>query len=79
MNQWSVSRASRVGRNHIQLELFKLYEGTPTDVIAHWNKFAVNKSAVDFDKENIVDKAERLVFTYIDFAECAISANFQLF
>ena len=79
MNQWSVSRASRVGRNHIQLELFKLYEGTPTDVIAHWNKFAVNKSAVDFDKENIVDKAERLVFTYIDFAECLSQLIFNYF
>jgi len=34
MPSWSVSRASRVGRNHIKLELFKLYEGTPSEVVA---------------------------------------------
>ncbi len=68
-NQWSVSQASRVGRNHIRLELFKLYEGTPSEVIAYWNKFSVEESKVDFDAENIAEKSKRLVYTYLGFAE----------
>ncbi len=68
-NQWSVSQASRVGRNHIRIELFKLYEGTPSEVIAYWNKFSVDESKVDFDAENIAEKSKRLVYAYLDFAE----------
>ena len=78
-NQWSVSRTSRVGRNHIKLELFKLYEGTPSEVIAYWNKFAVDKSKIDFEVENIAIKSKRLVDTYLNFAEWLSETIFNSF
>jgi hypothetical protein len=40
-NQWSVGYIRRVGRDLLQLEVRKLYEGTPTRVITHWHGFAV--------------------------------------
>lgn len=49
--RWSVSYCSRVGRNHIELELRKLYEGAPFDVIRHFNKFAVAESVAKKDRE----------------------------
>lgn len=78
-NQWSVSRTSRVGRNHIRLELRKLYEGTPSDVIAYWNKFAVDESKINFEGENIVIKSKRLVDTYLNFAEWLSEIIFNSF
>ena len=45
--RWSVSFCSRVGRNHIELELRKLYEGTPFDVIKHFNNFAVRAAVAE--------------------------------
>lgn len=39
--QWSVGFCRRVGRNAIQLELRKLYEGAPPSVVRHWHRFAV--------------------------------------
>ncbi len=68
-NQWSVSRCSRAGRNHIQIELFKLYEGTPNSIIKHWNKYAVDKNKVDCNFENIGEKSKRLVYSYLRFGE----------
>ncbi|WP_200979833.1 hypothetical protein [Echinicola sp. 20G] len=68
-NQWSVSRTSRIGRNHIKLELFKLYEGTPFKVISYWNKFSVDISCIDLDAEHIAIKAKKLVYSYFHFGE----------
>lgn len=49
--RWSVSYCSRVGRNHIRLELRKLYEGASFSVIQHFNKFAVPASVAEKDRE----------------------------
>jgi len=49
--RWSVSYCSRVGRNHIELELRKLYEGAPFDVIKHFNRFAVKAAVAEKDRE----------------------------
>lgn len=49
--RWSVSYCSRVGRNHIELELRKLYEGAPFDVIRHFNKFAVAAAVAEKDNQ----------------------------
>jgi len=68
-NQWSVTRCSRIGRNHIEIELFKLYEGTPLEVIHYWNKFAVDKFTIDENKLNIAERAKNLVFSYLRFGE----------
>jgi len=49
--RWSVSYCRRFGRNHIELELRKLYEGAPFDVIKHFNKFAVKAAIAEKDRE----------------------------
>ncbi|WP_304708926.1 hypothetical protein [uncultured Rikenella sp.] len=64
--QWSVSRCERVGRNGIKVELKKLYEGTPYDVIEHWNRYSIDSSEVG-EGENIADKARRLTRGYFEF------------
>nr|WP_067058295.1 hypothetical protein [Mucilaginibacter sp. L294] len=58
--QWSVSHCHRVGRNAIQVELKKLYEGTPDEVITYWNRFSIDPTEIKMDEENIAEKAERL-------------------
>ncbi|MGR9251174.1 hypothetical protein [Rhizobium leguminosarum] len=39
--QWSVGHTARVGRDIIQVEVRKLYEGSPARVVQHWNSYAV--------------------------------------
>lgn len=39
--QWSVGHTARVGRDIIQVEVRKLYEGAPARVVQHWNSHAV--------------------------------------
>ncbi len=68
-NQWSVSRCSRIGRNHIKIELFKLYEGTPNEVITYWNEFAVDKSSIDMEHKSISEHSKNLVYKFLKFGE----------
>jgi len=49
--RWSVSHCNRVGRNHLELELRKLYEGAPFEVIRHFNNFAVSAALADNDRK----------------------------
>jgi hypothetical protein len=80
-NQWSVTKCNRIGRNHIEIELFKLYEGTPNEVITYWNKYEVDKSKIDNNRENIADKSKKLVFNYLRFGELLssiLNTNFDL-
>ncbi|MBK7956290.1 MAG: hypothetical protein IPK02_21390 [Candidatus Accumulibacter sp.] len=67
---WATSRTHRVGRNHIRVELKKLYEGCPPHVISHWHKFAVPESIANRDKEqhgtnNIAERAHRLIDAFL--------------
>jgi hypothetical protein len=62
--KWSVGHCKRVGRNAIQLDLKKLYEGNTDEVITHWNKFNIDRSAINFAEEHIPQKAKRLVRRY---------------
>ncbi len=48
-NWWSVGYCNRVGRNHIAIELRKLYEGTPLYVVEHFHKYAVPEAAAKAD------------------------------
>jgi hypothetical protein len=50
-DRWAVSFCNRFGRNHIELELRKLYEGAPDDVIKHFNRFAVKAAIAEKDRE----------------------------
>lgn len=40
-SQWSVGYTRRIGRDLIAVELRKLYEGAPPDVVRHWHRHAV--------------------------------------
>lgn len=68
--QWSVSYCHRVGREHIAIEIKKLYEGSPNAVIEHWHRFAVPRSVADVDEtthgdRNIGVRAQELVRAYL--------------
>lgn len=64
---WSVSYCERIGRNAIRIELKKLYEGTPWEVIDYWNEFSIDHKTINKNEEHIVIKAERLVRRYFLF------------
>lgn len=63
-HQWSVSHCGRLGRDLIRVELRKLYEGAPPDVVRHWHKHAVEPPKIqyaDLAKEpNIASRAKRI-------------------
>jgi hypothetical protein len=67
---WATSYSYRIGRNHICIELKKLYEGCPPHVIAHWYRFAVAKAVAERDREqhgnrNIAVRAKEVVHAYL--------------
>jgi hypothetical protein len=66
-NQWCVSYCDRVGRNAIRVELKKLYEGTPSEVIDHWNSFTIDPSTINKSETNIAELCERLLRKYLLF------------
>jgi hypothetical protein len=71
---WSVSYCWRVGRDHIAIELRKLYEGTQFQVIKHYAQFAVKESSVpvhrtDSEKRNIGVRARDVVNAYLSFTK----------
>jgi len=66
LGQWSISHCERVGRNGIKIELKKLYEGTPYEVIDYWNKFSIDRSEIK-PGENIDEKSRRLIRKYFLF------------
>jgi hypothetical protein len=68
--QWSVSYCHRVGRDHIALEIKKLYEGSPSPVMEHWHKYAVPEAQAKADRDasgdrNIATRAEGLVAAFL--------------
>lgn len=69
--RWSVGYCWRVGRDHIGLELRKLYEGAQFSVIKHYCAFAVNRESIaDFNEgknaRNIGTRAHKFVKAYLD-------------
>ena len=65
--QWNVSYCQRIGQNAIKIEIKKLYEGTPYDVIEYWNQFSILAEDI-IEGENIAIKAERLTRKYFLFS-----------
>lgn len=68
--QWSVSYCHRIGRDHIALEIKKLYEGSPSAVIEHWHRYAVSEVQAKADRDangdkNIATRAEQLVAAFL--------------
>lgn len=71
---WGTSRTDRVGREHIRLELKKLYEACPPHVIAHWHRFAVIQVVAERDRDahgnrNIALRAKELIYAYLRVTE----------
>jgi hypothetical protein len=72
--QWSVDYCDRVGRNLIQLEIKKLYEGTPAHVTRHWNDFAVEPPSEKAllaarTQRNIAIRAEEVTYAVVSIGE----------
>lgn len=69
--QWSVGYCDRLGRDHIAVEIKKLYEGCPSAVIQHWHRFAVPHVAASAEQaanngnRNIGIRAQELVQAYL--------------
>ncbi|MFQ5473042.1 MAG: hypothetical protein ACE5FA_09185, partial [Dehalococcoidia bacterium] len=73
-HQWSVSHCHRVGRDLIQVEVRKLYEGTPPDVVQLWHRYAVEpppRTSLPSLRRtpNVAVRSKRMVFGLIDAAE----------
>ena len=71
---WATGYSSRIGRNHICVELKKLYEGCPPHVIAHWHRFAVSEEVAERDRElhrdrNIAVRAKEIIHAYLRVTE----------
>lgn len=69
--QWSVGFCDRFGRDHIAVEIKKLYEGCPSAVIQHWHRFAMPhavasaEQAANNGNRNIGIRAQELVHAYL--------------
>jgi len=68
---WAVSYIHRFGRNYLQLEIKKLYEGCPPHLIGYWNEFAVspdeaNRDLEIYGEDNIAKRAESFVAAFLD-------------
>jgi hypothetical protein len=69
-SRWSVSYCNRFGRNHIELELRKLYEGAPLHVIKHYNRFAVASEVAEKDRKeygsrHVGIRARDLIYAFL--------------
>lgn len=71
-NQWSVSYCNRVGRSAIQVELKKLYEGTPPDVVDYWNNFSIDPDTINKSEKNIGERSERLLRRFFLFGNLLV-------
>jgi hypothetical protein len=69
--QWSVAYCDRLGRDHIAVEIKKLYEGCPIAVIQQWHSFAVPHAlasasqAANNGDRNIGVRAQELVQAFL--------------
>jgi hypothetical protein len=72
-SQWSVGYTRRIGRALIAVELRKLYEGAPPDVVRHWHRHAVappvGDSAIYRDLPNVATRARRIVYALVRLSE----------
>jgi hypothetical protein len=67
---WSVGFCKRLGRDHIVLELRKLYENAQFSVIKHYSDYAVKEESVpvpktDAEERNIGVRAREVVESYL--------------
>ena len=80
--QWSVSYTRRVGRDLIQAELKKIYEGVPPNVVKIWHKYAVNPPRLDKKlrgAKNVAVRAKRIVYALLDLGDVLSLISKKLF
>ena len=73
-HQWTVSFCERVSRDLIKIDLKKIYEGVPPDIIRHWHKFAVSnfENADYLDTPcapNIASRAKKIIYAMLDIGD----------
>lgn len=73
-NQWKVVGKQRIGRDLIQVELKKLYEGNRPKTVKTWNKYCVNSPAnrdmPGMSAElNIAKRAKRIVYALLELGD----------
>ncbi len=72
-HQWGISHCDRVGRDLLRVEVKKLYEGTPPDIVRHYHSHAVNPPAekvADLQKErNIATRSHDVVIALCQLGE----------
>lgn len=78
--QWGVGFCDRVGRDLIEIEIKKLYEGVPPHATRHWQKFAVEpppKSSYPqiLHERNIATRSKEIVFALVDLGEALASLS----
>jgi hypothetical protein len=71
--QWSVGHCRRVFRDLIQVDIKKLYEGCPPEVVRHWHDYAVEPPAGrlgEFDRvSNVASRSKRIVYALVAVGE----------
>ncbi|MFA7419093.1 MAG: hypothetical protein WCZ90_05335 [Melioribacteraceae bacterium] len=69
-NQWSVGFCHRVGRNIISIELKKMYEGVPPEVVKHWHSHSVSPPDKEYYKQKDISIfAKELLNAYLIFGK----------
>lgn len=70
-NQWSVSWTERVGRDLIELQLKKLYEGTGPNTVRYWHDHSVPppSAAVRAVTQNVGTRAKRITYALVALGE----------
>ncbi len=73
-NQWGVSWCRRFGRDLIQIDLKKLYEGNRPTVVAHYHAHAVSPpNQGSGDDRNVASRARRIAYALASIGECVAS------
>jgi hypothetical protein len=71
--QWKVGHCRRVLRDLIQVDLKKLYEGCPPEVVRYWHEYAVEPPAEVFYEydavPNVAARARRIVYALVAVGE----------
>jgi hypothetical protein len=81
--QWHFSPCERYGRNHIEFELRKLYEGTGPEIIKHFHKYAVSAQAAELDLQtngdrNVGTRAKEFISSFLEFTEAIAEVSLTL-
>lgn len=71
--QWSTGNTSRLGREIIRVELKKLYEGNPPEVVHHFHRHAVPPPIGDLvalrNEPNVATRTRRIVYALVSLGE----------